>query len=626
MAASFRIDQATPGAGVSDRSRHDLIPGESITLTATGPLGAGITYAWEIIDRAGSISVLSSPTGASVSIASSDTAPFAFLIRFVATLPGGATQVTQRIASCRTPNRGIRIPMFPESADAKSTLVAPLVSASTDNALYEDRSGTGQTEQNARGWAEAFWELAMIVDGLTSGGSTDTTVNNSDVEGTTTTDALNTLDGELSELGGAFSALYTQVNTIVNSPPYSYAYYTASADVSTLTDKAINLFNVDGLEGGSDMVADLTGFGVVGDQVGFGIYGTAGHTLTIDAGTSCSIEDGDSSAQTLVLDQANQHVWLVKTNSSRWQVITHSTGGAIDGDLVELGFVPTYYTRTPTGDATEDTQLESHLNGIDALFGEVADLLGGFSPLQVPSTEGGDVTSDYSLSLGEWIYADLSGVSATVTIALPAAASGDINDACGIKVRLPNTAHGIHIVPDGSNKIDGATVYVIPPGFKGSVTLKWNGDNDWLVIAEAVVAKVDKYGGGGTTIGFQNLEFLVGGFSFDPSIYSSPTVKLRVVGTFNSTDTGSYLALRLYDLGPGGSAFTPVLRSTAKILFASAGLAVAVDQVLAVTGSPGVSLDQISTSNRLYEVRAYLSSTDTNSAGTVGWGGIEAHS
>jgi hypothetical protein len=52
---------------------------------------------------------------------------------------------------------------------------------------------------------------------------------------------------------------------------------------------------------------------------------------------------------------------------------THISGGSdeIEGDLLDIGFIPTNYVRTPTAPATQVDELTSHLAGIDQALGTV---------------------------------------------------------------------------------------------------------------------------------------------------------------------------------------------------------------------------------------------------------------
>jgi hypothetical protein len=170
--AQFRIDQATPGPGTAGRSRHDLIPGEVISLVATAPTGPGITYTWEILDKAGSSAVLSATSGISVSIglAGAITQPCAFEIKLTVNDNGTITEVI-RIASVRTLNAALRLPMFPETAPTSGKLDANTPDLSTDNAYYPNRAGTGVAGQNWRGWSEWAYEVTLAIEAASGGPS-----------------------------------------------------------------------------------------------------------------------------------------------------------------------------------------------------------------------------------------------------------------------------------------------------------------------------------------------------------------------------------------------------------------------------------------------------------------------
>lgn len=183
--AEFRIDQATPGAGTPGLSRHDLVPGEVITIEVTDPLpGAGISYTWEIVDAVGSTATLDSTTAQTVNIGAAGliNEPCAFRIRLTVDDNGDVT-VVDRIASVRTPVTGLRVPVFGETAPRGATLSVNDPDDSVDNAVYVDRSGRGTTEQNWRGWAEWAWELVTIIESL-SGGSAPIGPAGGDLAGT----------------------------------------------------------------------------------------------------------------------------------------------------------------------------------------------------------------------------------------------------------------------------------------------------------------------------------------------------------------------------------------------------------------------------------------------------------
>lgn len=168
--AEFRIDQATPGAGIAGRSRHDLIPGEVISLEAVSPTpGAGVSFAWELLDKVGSTAALTAATGTAVDIGpdSQITGMGGFRIQLTADDNGIITR-TVRLATVRSPATGLRPPLFPEGSSPSGSLAAHDHDLSEDNALYLDRGGLGSAEQNWRGWAESYWELLKYLE--SSGG------------------------------------------------------------------------------------------------------------------------------------------------------------------------------------------------------------------------------------------------------------------------------------------------------------------------------------------------------------------------------------------------------------------------------------------------------------------------
>lgn len=163
--AEFRIDQATPGPGVAGQARHDLVPGEIITLTATSPTGPGVTYLWEILDKVGSTATLSGTTGVSVTVgpAGQIDEPCSFRVRLTADDNGTVTTVV-RPFSVRSPLTGLRVPTFGETAPAAATLASNDPDESEDNALYSNRAGLGAAAQNWRAWAEWAYELVQAIE------------------------------------------------------------------------------------------------------------------------------------------------------------------------------------------------------------------------------------------------------------------------------------------------------------------------------------------------------------------------------------------------------------------------------------------------------------------------------
>jgi len=116
-------------------------------------------------------------------------------------------------------------------------------------------------------------------------------------------------------------------------------------------------------------------------------------------------------------------------------------------------------------------------------------------------------------------------------------------------------------------------------------------------------------------------EFVVGGFYFDPTLYYSPTVKLRLVGSFTTTSTG-YVQLTLYDMGSGSAASPAAARSWVQIPYTSAGINYKVDQALTLVGSsPGTN--QILSSARVYELRVQFNTgSDTSASLYLTWAGL----
>lgn len=183
--AEFRIDQATPGTGNPGEARHDLVAGEVITLVATDPVGAGVSYTWEIVDKVGSTATLSATTGATVTIGAAGliTQPCSFEIELTANDNGTITTV-RRIASVRTANASLRIPTFAETAPVGATLDSNDPDDSTDNAQYSDLAGLGASGKNWRGWAEWTYEATVAIDAATGTGGPPSGTASGDLAGT----------------------------------------------------------------------------------------------------------------------------------------------------------------------------------------------------------------------------------------------------------------------------------------------------------------------------------------------------------------------------------------------------------------------------------------------------------
>lgn len=123
----------------------------------------------------------------------------------------------------------------------------------------------------------------------------------------------------------------------------------------------------------------------------------------------------------------------------------------------------------------------------------------------------------------------------------------------------------------------------------------------------------------------RTVEVLAGGIYFNPADFGTPSVKLRLYGSFSSTDVSGSARIYLYDTGPGTGAFTPVRRATVSIPFASVGVDIKVDQLLTLVASPGVDLNEIHNTARVYEARMYLNTVDVGSLMSVKWTGFEVN-
>lgn len=117
-------------------------------------------------------------------------------------------------------------------------------------------------------------------------------------------------------------------------------------------------------------------------------------------------------------------------------------------------------------------------------------------------------------------------------------------------------------------------------------------------------------------------EYVLGGFSFNPLVYNATTVNLRLIGQFSTVDVTGAFELRLYDMGPGGVAFTPVRRATVSVPYADRDKQMVVDQQLALVASPGVNVNEIHTIERVYELRAYLNVSSGATNSVVSWAGL----
>lgn len=119
-----------------------------------------------------------------------------------------------------------------------------------------------------------------------------------------------------------------------------------------------------------------------------------------------------------------------------------------------------------------------------------------------------------------------------------------------------------------------------------------------------------------TTI--QDAELVAGGFFY----HGLGTVTLQAQVELTTTDAAGYARILLYDMGAGTGAFSPVLRSTVQAGFANAGQVILLSQALTKTGSPGVDADQIINTERAYEIRLLLHTSDAATVRLV-WAGLK---
>lgn len=167
--AEFSIDQVTSGDGSPGVSRHDLVAGEIITLTSTAEPG-NASHAWEILDSAGSVAVLSDATEPVATIGPLEDidGPCSFLVRLTLTEGESVTTMT-RVMSVPLAS-GLRYPLFGESSPSTQTLSSNDPDLSTDNANYTDLAGRG-AGQNWRSWAQWGYDVTRILDATLEAGA-----------------------------------------------------------------------------------------------------------------------------------------------------------------------------------------------------------------------------------------------------------------------------------------------------------------------------------------------------------------------------------------------------------------------------------------------------------------------
>ncbi len=120
-----------------------------------------------------------------------------------------------------------------------------------------------------------------------------------------------------------------------------------------------------------------------------------------------------------------------------------------------------------------------------------------------------------------------------------------------------------------------------------------------------------------------NTEQRVGGFAFDPSLVGDASVTFRAVSLFNTADVSGSLEIRLYDMGPGtGAFFAPELRASLVVAYANVGKSYITNQLLSAVFAPGINMNEIHNTMRVYELRAYLNTSDVAALGLISWGGL----
>jgi len=115
-------------------------------------------------------------------------------------------------------------------------------------------------------------------------------------------------------------------------------------------------------------------------------------------------------------------------------------------------------------------------------------------------------------------------------------------------------------------------------------------------------------------------EVPAGSVYLDPVALGVTSVTLRFAGLLNTTDPAGTAIIRLYDMGPGTGAFAPILRATISIAFANVGEYIVVNQLLTLTPAPGVNVNQIFDTARIYEARMFLSAA--NGSMNASWVGF----
>ena len=103
---------------------------------------------------------------------------------------------------------------------------------------------------------------------------------------------------------------------------------------------------------------------------------------------------------------------------------------------------------------------------------------------------------------------------------------------------------------------------------------------------------------------------IIGGTAFNAGPFVAAELRFVLIGRYTATGTVGNCVVRVYDRGAPGAPVAGDLRSTVTIAFASAGNLDAFSAVLSVVPAPGVGIDEISDTLRVYEAEAEIVGSD----------------
>lgn len=165
-----------------------------------------------------------------------------------------------------------------------------------------------------------------------------------------------------------------------------------------------------------------------------------------------------------------------------------------------------------------------------------------------------------------------------------------------------------------------------------AVDLTGLSDGDIVVYdlgSDTFIRAVPASGGGGgflTGAGYAvqtalGTELIVGGFVFDPSALTSPTVVFELYGVLQVAGAGT-CEMRLYDMGPPGTPAAGDLRSTLTIANIDAGANYRGQQTLTVVGAAPAA-NEILNAERMYELRLILLGAAGGDVALNLWSGLK---